>query len=154
MPRTLSQQMSDAHEADNAEWIEGVLQKASGSQWHRQGDTKNGEHLVAFPITSDCKSTMGKSISITREMWAKIVEQTFNQNPALFLRFYRPDETRLTVDLDLAVVQAGLFTEILEKARKWEEQQERLLRFPLFNGDHFSMDGHKTGNGSGCDCCR
>lgn len=126
MARELTQQMGDAHEVDISEWTKGIQQKSSGNQWHAQGDTKNGEFLVPYPITSDGKSTMGKMIAISRDMWDKIVDQTFNQNPALFLRFYRPDETRLTVDLDLAVTRAGFFTEILEAARKWAQVDDYL----------------------------
>jgi hypothetical protein len=116
--------MADAHEADMAEWTDGRLQKASGSQWHAQGDTKNGEFLVAYPITGDGKATMGKSISISRDMWKKIVAQTFNQNPALFLRFYQPGENLRTVDIDLAVTSVSLFTKILRDARKWQALED------------------------------
>lgn len=123
MARTLNQRMGDSHEADIAEWTGGSLQKASGSQWHRQGDTKNGEYLTPYPVTSDGKSTLGESLSITRKMWRKIVEQTFGQTPAVFLRFYKDDRLR-EVDIDLAVVSAGFFAEILADARKWQELQD------------------------------
>lgn len=177
MGRTLSQQMSDAHEADIAEWTGGKVQKASGSQWQNQGDTKNGEYLVPYPITSDGKSTMGASISVSRAMWNKLVAQTFGQTPALFLRFYAPGETVRNVDLDLAVVRSGFFVEILEAARKWAAVEEEiahegeleaeyvveLLRMakgafpaltPRVDEEQIYMGGHKTGNGVGCDCCR
>lgn len=126
MSRTLSQQMGDSHEADIAEWTGGRVQKASGSQWQNQGDTKNGEHLVPYPITSDGKSTMGGSISVSRKMWQKLVEQTFGQNPALFLRFYEPGVRFRQVDIDLAVVRVGFFVEILEAARKWAAIEEEI----------------------------
>lgn len=112
--------MGDSHEADIAGWIRGSLQKGSGNQWHRQGDAKNGEFLTPHPVTADGKSTLGQSIGITRRMWKKIVEQTFGQNPAIFLRFYK-DESLRTVDIDLAVVDAQFFRDILEDARKWQE---------------------------------
>lgn len=119
MPRTLNQKMGDYHEAAIVEWIKGALQKASGSQWHRQGDAKNGEHLTAYPITADGKSTLGQSVSVTRTMWRKIREQTFNQIPAIFLRFYRDDRLR-EVEADLVVLDAQTFSEILADARKWQ----------------------------------
>jgi hypothetical protein len=178
--------MADAHEADIAEWTQGTLQKGSGNQWHRQGDTKNGEHLVPLPITSDGKSTMGNSITVSRSMWLKLVEQTFNQNPAMFLRFYQPGTTVRNVDIDLALVKAGFFVEILAMARRWAAIEELLSERGMVSdvdpkfvadlikdgvevrdkawrkmvqlgeemGPTFSMDGHKTGRGMGCDCCR
>jgi hypothetical protein len=172
--------MGDAHEADIAEWTKGIKQKASGSQWHRQGDTKNGEFLVSYPITSDGKSTMGKSIAISRDMWNKITDQTFNQHPALFLRFYRPATTTpLTVDLDLAVIRAGLFTDLLEAARKWaaieeeigddavvsvdyvinlmrigRDEQDRKFRDLVQLGQEIQGDAIIRVEHSGCDCCR
>lgn len=137
MPRTLNQRMADAHEADIAEWTKGTLQKGSGNQWQSQGDTKNGEFLVPFPITSDGKSTLARSISVTRSMWSKIVDQTFNQIPAIFLRFYK-DDTLRQADLDLVVLEAQTFSEILEDARTYRQimDQKHLVDQP------------------GCDCCR
>lgn len=148
MPRTLNQRMADSHEADIAEWTKGRLQKGSGNQWQNQGDTKNGEFLVPLPVTSDGKSTLGKSFSVTRSMWAKIVDQTFNQIPVLFLRFYKDESLRQT-DLDLVVLEAQTFSEILEDARKWREHQEavqairdRVIELKIENDIN------------GCDCCR
>lgn len=125
MGRTLNQQMGDAHEADIQEWLKGRLQKGSGNQWHNQGDVKNGEFLTAYPVTADGKSTLGNSISISRTMWQKIVEQTFNQTPAIFLRFYK-DERLRNVEADLAVVPAQFFSEVLEDAREWRKFQDSM----------------------------
>jgi hypothetical protein len=127
MGRTVNQQMGDSHEADIAEWIQGSLQKGSGNQWHRQGDAKNGEYLTPYPITADGKSTLGQSISVSRTMWRKIVEQTFGQSPAIFLRFYKDDRLR-EVEIDLAVVNAQTFSEILADARQWQSFQDSLDR--------------------------
>lgn len=142
MVRTLNQKMGDAHEAEITEWIEGALQKASGSQWHRQGDAKNGEYLVPYPITADGKSTLKETIGVGRKMWKKIVEQTFGQNPALFLRFYA-DEGLRKVDADLAVISAGFFVEILKDARQWREMEENLaenLRGDILNAFGLNED--------------
>jgi hypothetical protein len=175
MTRTLNQQMGDIHEADIPEWIGGQPQKASGSQWHAQGDAKNGEHLTPFPVTADGKSTLGKSIAVSRDMWRKIVEQTFNQDPALFLRFYK-DESLRQVDIDLAVIAVRFFRELLEAARKWSvieqeilwpgvltaedvlelleaAKQRKLDQLPLLS----SLDevrGMSESARHGCDCCR
>lgn len=151
MPRTLNQRMADSHEADIAEWTKGKVQKGSGNQWQSQGDTKNGEFLVPLPITSDGKSTLGKSFSITRVMWDKIVSQTFNQIPALFLRFYKDESLRQT-DLDLVVLEAQTFSEILEDARKWREVAEG---FAAMNQDPCLRRKMVTeALDPGCDCCR
>ncbi len=148
MPRTLNQRMSDAHEADIAEWTGGRRQKASGSQWQNQGDTKNGEFLVPFPITSDGKSTLARSVSVTRSMWQKIVEQTFNQIPAIFLRFYK-DDTLRQADLDLVVLEAQTFAEILHYARKWREFEEHPQT--IVDGEHLYLStGCLHGNHAYC----
>jgi hypothetical protein len=128
MSRTLNQQMADAHEADIAEWIGGAQHKGSGNQWSRQMDASNGEKLVPFPLAGDGKATLGKSISITRDMWLKAVAQTFNKIPTIWLRFYR-DESLREVSTDLVVIERREFLEILEKARLCEEilQQHHLV---------------------------
>jgi hypothetical protein len=173
--------MADIHEADIAEWIKGVVQKGSGNQWHSPGDVKNGEYLTHIPITGDGKSTMGKSISVSRDMWNKITEQTFGQTPALFLRFYQPGEQVRQIDLDLAVVRAGFFVDILEAARKWAEieeevgddgvvgtdyvinlmrigrdQQDKSFRELVQLGQDMAQHRFRPDGGvkSGCDCCR
>ncbi len=161
MPRTLNQRMADAHEADMAEVIDGRVQKGSGNQWHAQGDLKNGEHLVAYPITGDCKATLGKSISLSREMWNKITEQTYDQNPALFLRWYR-DESLRQVDTDLAVTSVSLFRQVLGDARQWQAvldefgddtripELEEILK--IFRAGMAALGIEKSS--PGCDCCR
>lgn len=125
--RTLSQQMGDVHEADIAEWIGGSQTKGSGNQWHSQMDAKNGINKVPFPIAGDGKSTLGKSLSDTRELWKKFTEQSFGEIPAHFKRFYA-DQTLRKVDLDLVTIRVDDFVRLLEAARKW--------------ADHEGEDGH------------
>jgi hypothetical protein len=169
--RTLNQRMADAHEADMAEDIAGSLTGGSGNQWHRQGDARNNEREVPFPITGDCKATLGKSISVTLFMWRKIVEQTFGQIPTLWLRWYK-DEGLRTIEEDLVVLRRRDFKEILDAARDWEGMQNGLKDFILKGEDWTSYsiaeqekelhpllevtlpapDG-VCGVG-GCDCCR
>lgn len=161
MTRTHNQQMADSHEQDIAEWIGGAQQKASGSQWHAQGDAKNGEYLTPFPVTGDGKATLGKSIAVSRDMWKKIIEQTFNQDSALFLRFYQ-DESLRKIDVDLAVVDVRFFRELLEAARNWENHRvlvqtienkriELEMYSPLPSLDQVREAMKQPG---GCDCCR
>lgn len=157
--------MGDAHEADIAEWTKGSLQKASGSQWHAQGDTKNHEILTPYPITGDGKSTLGKSISVSLSMWRKIREQTFGQIPAIFLRFYKDDRLR-EVEADLTVLDSQTFSEILADARKWQELQAGLDKcgaIPMPVGDKAETDLYfcpsaeevESATGGGFEvCCR
>lgn len=181
MTRTHNQQMGDAHERDIAEWIEGVQQKASGSQWQAQMDVINDERMP-FALAADGKATLGKSISITRDMWQKAVGQTFNKIPTIWLRFYR-DESLREVSTDLVVIECRDFLEMLEAARKWTAHQELAetiqskrieLNMHLAEGDWVNgvpsldtvreMAAEKERfplltvpvpeHPSGCDCCR
>lgn len=152
MTRTLNQRMADSHERDIAEWIGGSQTKASGSQWHAQGDAKNNERKVPFPITADGKSTLGRSISVTQFMWRKIVEQTFGQIPTLFLRFYRDESLRI-VEEDLVVLRSREFMEILEAARKWREHNDQHIQAMAERARHPLLEA-KIEPSTGCDCCR
>lgn len=144
MSRTLNQRMADAHEADIAEWIGGVQHKASGSQWHRQMDASNGEKFVSFPLAADGKATLGKSISVSRDMWQKAVMQTFGKIPTLWLRFYK-DESLREVSTDLVVIERREFKEILDAARNWERHVQHIKSMGLDDPEESS---------GGCDCCR
>jgi hypothetical protein len=121
MSRTLNQQMSDAHEADIAEWTDGRQPKASGSQWHDPLDVKN-DTRTAYPLGNDGKATLGKSLSITREMWRKLREECFGHIPTWWGRFYQ-DESLRTVHLDLVALEVDDFRRILQAARNWERLQ-------------------------------
>lgn len=167
MSRTLFQRMADAHEADIAEDIVGTIQKGSGNQWHNQGDAKNNEREVPFPITADGKSTLGKSIGLSLSMWRKVVEQTFGQIPTLWLRWYK-DESLREIEEDLVVIRRRDFKEILEAARNWEGMQNS-LRDLVLKGETYTayslseqekemhplleVSVPEPGCG-GCTCCR
>lgn len=125
MSRTLVQKMADSHELWIGEQIKGHQPKGSGSQWHAQLDAKNGTKNTPFPIGADGKATLGKSLSITRDIWAKLREQCFGEIPTWWGRFYQ-DETLRTVDLDLVALEAEDFRQILEAARKWVEHEEQV----------------------------
>lgn len=137
MTRTHNQQMSDAHEANIAEWIGGVQHKGSGNQWSSQMDASNDER-TPYALAADGKATLGKGISVTREMWRKAVEQTFGKIPTLWLRFYK-DESLRTVEQDLVVLDRRDFVEILEAARTYRQIMQQ---------------HHLVEPSSGCDCCR
>lgn len=149
MSRTLSQQMGDAHERDIAEWIGGKQQKGSGNQWHAQMDVVNDER-APFPLAADGKATLGKSISITREMWRKAVEQTFSKIPTLWLRWYK-DESLRVVDLDLVAINRSDFLELLDAARKWKDHNNRHI---LEMAKLAAQPRVEIKTEPGCDCCR
>lgn len=142
MTRTLNQRMADRHERDIAEDIGGSQTKGSGNQWSSQMDAGNGEKTTPFPIAADGKATLGKSISISRDMWLKAVAQTFNKIPTIWLRFYR-DESLREVSTDLVVIERRDFNEILKAARRGALITEE-ERFPLLEIE----------SSGGCSCCR
>lgn len=94
--------MGDLHEAHLAAVLGGRRTRGSGNQWR---DTMDGKHdpYEEFSFAWDGKSTLGKSIGVTREMWSKAEEQADGHRPMLALRWYA-DESLRRVDLDLAVV--------------------------------------------------
>ncbi len=106
--------MSDAHEAHLAEVLGGKVMPGSGNQWNNQMDVRQSHHHLTFAIAADGKSTFGKSISVTREMWDKAVEQSHGERAVLPLRFY--DTERLKVGIDLVVLSLDDFAELLEAA--------------------------------------
>lgn len=158
MTRTSSQQMADAHEDDMAEWIDGGRTKGSGNQWHAQMDAVNGTRDTVIPLAGDGKATRAKSISVTREMWAKAVEQAGPvRQPFLALRWYADEPNMLRVEQDLVAISPELFRRLLHGARQWEEQQAvedaALGDFEQALLDLEVVDGVPC-EATGCDCCR
>lgn len=145
------QKMSRLHEIFLAKVLGGRKSRGSGNQWHDAADGRNNHLIEEFAFAWDGKATLGKSISITREMWEKIKEQAGGERPMLALRFYgneRCDE----IDADLAVVSMDDFTEILSRAREERPETERghftasMVRvyMPSLDG---STKGHATVDG-------
>jgi hypothetical protein len=54
---------------------------------------------VPFAWAWDGKCTRGNSISVSREMWAKAIEQAQGERPMIALRFYDDDRGRNYTDL-------------------------------------------------------
>jgi hypothetical protein len=111
--------MSDAHEKFLAELFDGERQRNSGAVWSRQMDVRNGTDEGQFNFAVDGKATFSASVSVTRDMWQKAVEQSHDLRPALALRWY--DTWHLDVGLDLIVLSAHDFQELLESARARKE---------------------------------
>jgi hypothetical protein len=108
--------MSDKHEVFLAELLDGRRSKGSGNQYNDAMDGRNRRYEQAYAFAWDGKSTLGKSVGVTREMWSKAVEQSDGERPMLALRWY--DDYRLNPGLDLVVVDANDFAELLQAARE------------------------------------
>ena len=86
--------MAERHEQHVAEVLGGARTRGSGSQWHDKGDGHTA-HGDLFEWFWDCKSTLGKSLSITRVMLAKLDEEAHSGRPLLPVVFF--DSDRLDV---------------------------------------------------------
>lgn len=118
---SLNKRMGDKHEDSVNALLDGYASRGSGNQWHNQLDGKM-TRVVHYPYGWDCKSTMGKSIGVSRKMWQKAVEQAGGVSPVIPLRFY--DNERLDVGLDLAVVNLHDLAQLLQIANDCECQWE------------------------------
>lgn len=119
MSRTLNQAMGDQHEKHLAETLGMRQTRGSGNQWRDPMDAKHNRLDSQYAFAVDGKSTLAKSISITRAMWDKAVEQAGGERPMLGLRFY--DDGARKVHADLATCDLLDFAELLEAARLWEK---------------------------------
>lgn len=123
MASPVTRKMSDRHEEDLAETLGGKRTRNSGAVWSDQSD---GHHLQSeeyWRFAWDGKSTLGKSIGISREMVAKLREQSRGLLPLLPLRWYR--DNRLTaVDIDLVALDLETFAEILSDANAWRRAKD------------------------------
>ena len=77
-------------------------------------DGRTDRRFESFAWAWDGKSTMGKSISVTREMLEKAVEQAGGERPMIALRFY--DDERLRIYDDWILVKADDFLDLQETA--------------------------------------
>lgn len=108
---SLNHRMGDRHEADLAAWLHGRRTKASGSQWADQMDGRHSRYAQTFAFAWDGKSTLAKSVGVSRAMLAKAVEQAHGERPMVALRFY--DDERLRTYDDWAVVRMDDLREML-----------------------------------------
>lgn len=91
---SLAKDMGDKHEKTLAEAFGARVSPGSGNQWHKPADGRQNRYEVPFAFAWDGKSTRAKSISVTREMLDKIVEQAHGERPMIGLRFYGDDRLR------------------------------------------------------------
>ena len=121
-----TRKMSDRHEQDLAEALDGQRTRNSGAVWSDQSDGHQIHSEGYWRFAWDGKATLGKSISITREMWAKLGEQCRGLNPAIPLRWYA--NQRLTaVDIDLIAVELETFAAMQTDANAYRA---------LLDGEH------------------
>lgn len=122
----LRHKMSEAHEHDLAEWLGGRQAKGSGNQFNDQMDGRHDRYQQRFSFAWDGKATRGKSISVTRAMWDKAVEQAGGERPMLPLRFY--DTDRLAIGEDLAVVGLHDLIEMRDIAIELADRLEHIRK--------------------------
>lgn len=115
---SLQRKMSDKHEEDLAEAFMGRVTPGSGNQPANPMDVRQSHHESAVAFAIDGKSTRNKSISVTREMLDKAVEQAHGERPMIALRFY--DDDRLKSFEDWSLIRQDDLQELIEMAA-WAE---------------------------------
>lgn len=107
--------MSDRHEADLASWLPfSRMTPGSGNGFANPTDVRQSRFHTEYAFAVDGKSTLSKSISVTRDMLDKLVEQSHGERPAMALRYY--DNERLTSSEDWMLIRMDDFIELLEIA--------------------------------------
>jgi hypothetical protein len=113
----LRHEMAAQHERWIAATLGGRKTKASGSQWNDPCDVRENRYADSYAFAYDGKSTRGKSVSVTRDMLKKLVEQAGGERPMLPIRFY--DDDRLRRYEDWVLLRADDFQELRDGARSW-----------------------------------
>lgn len=115
--------MSDVHEKFLAKLFGGRMSRGSGNQWREPADGRHNHH-DAYAFAWDGKSTQGTSISITRAMVDKIVEQAGGERPMIGLRWY--DNHALDVAYDWVAVRAEDLSEMREELLRLRAEDDRM----------------------------
>lgn len=123
--RIATRDMSDRQERRLAERLGGRMTRGSGNQFNDQGDGRR-KHGSPLAYCWDGKSTTGKGITVTREMWEKITRQAHWGRPMLALGFFS-DERLSDFDISLILVSDDDFAEQLEEVDKAVALRERML---------------------------
>ncbi len=142
MVMPVTRKMSDRHEDDLADVLDGIKTKNSGATWADRSDGHQTHSEGHWRFAWDGKSTLGRSIGITREMWLKIGEQSRGLLPMIPLRWYR-DERLTAVDVDLVAIDLETFAEIQHDANAYRA----MLDVGCASGihDHRQADGPSNG---------
>jgi hypothetical protein len=146
--------MSDKHERFLQELFGGRITPGSGNGFANQMDVRNNRE-DPLPLAIDGKSTFGKSIGVTEEMWDKAVEQAGDLTPMLALRWYAKDNT-LKPKRDLVVLDANDFAEMvdtlriaIEQARAREEHVSLTAKSQTMTGDELDDKIQEWHEGAG-----
>lgn len=121
MPSALGinrKKMGDAHEKFLAKLFGGRMSRGSGNQWREPADGRH-DHHDPYAFAWDGKSTQTPSISITRAMIDKIIEQAGGERPMIGLRWY--DNYALDVAYDWVAVKAEDLSEMREELLRLQE---------------------------------
>jgi hypothetical protein len=130
--------MGDTHEDFLVALFGGRQTRGSGNQWHNPMDGRQSSRQVTYAFAWDGKSTLGKSVGVSLEMWGKAREQAHGERPMVALRWYANE--RLEVKQDLVVIDAHDFAEILEAANTLAAAKES----GCLVGTHYFSEGECT----------
>ena len=122
--RGTTRDLSDKHEKYLVEVLGGRMTRGSGNQWHNQMDGRHDHRREEMALAWDAKSTLGKSIGVSLEMWRKAQEQSHGERPCLPLRFYLNE--RLTEVVDLVVLSLDDLVELLDRSRRLGESEMKV----------------------------
>lgn len=125
MSKPTSVEMSQRHEAFLVKLFGGRRMKGSGNQQSGQMDGRHDAHRGTFAFAWDGKSTFGKSMAVTKEMWAKAVQQSHFERPMIAFRFYASFRLQDDEALDLVLVSAHDQAEVLSRLHELEALVER-----------------------------
>lgn len=110
----------ERHEREVQELLGLSATPGSGNQWHSPSDGVDNTHYssATFPLMVDCKCTVNKSYSVTREFMAKWREKAemAGKRFALPIRFAEKDP-RSHRHEDYIVLTLDDFAELLELAK-------------------------------------
>jgi len=123
-----TREMSGGHERFLVRLFGGDRMKGSGNQPVRPDGRPPDAHRVSFAFAWDGKSTFGSSLSVSKQMWAKAVDQSHFERPMLGLRFYATTRLQDSEALDLVVVSAHDQAELLERLHELEAEVVDLKR--------------------------
>lgn len=111
---SLNRKMASKHEEHLVERLGGRQAPGSGNQWAKPMDGRHSRYATAYAYAWEGKSTLGKSIGVSRAMIAKAREQARGERPMLALRWY--DSERLDVGEDWVAVPLDDFEEMRRAA--------------------------------------
>lgn len=119
---SLNRRMSDAHEAHLSEVLGGRLTPGSGNQAANPMDARQSRYTTSVAFAVDGKSTLAKSISVTRSLLNKAKEQAHGERPLVALRFY--DDERLRGYEDWWLMREDDVLELIERSERLAELGE------------------------------